>query len=142
MRHLRGKQSYSLVVHDDAIIDLDEIYESDPDSAADIEVFLDEVKQNHYWLESLSVHGFINYEPEVWDTDEWLELKRRKMNIRRIKFLYLDGVSNYRIIYAFDPSCMRYYVLGVLKRDFDYDVSHPKSQRIISTYENLGIPYY
>lgn len=142
MRYLPRSTSYSLVVHDDAKADLDELYEKDIDAAASIEVFLDEVKHNQYLLDSLSVTGFVCYEPEVWDTDEWIELKKQKLNIRRIKFLYLEGVSKYRIIYAFDPTQMRYYVLGIVLRSIDYDVSHPTSKRIIATYEKLGIPYY
>jgi len=33
-----------------------------------------------------------------------------------------------------------YYVLAILKRDFNYDTKNPRVKRILQTYETLNIP--
>ena len=50
--------------------------------------------------------------------------------------------QRYRVVYALDPRVSRYYVLGVFTRDFNYDASDPRSQRVLALYDELDIPSY
>lgn len=52
---------YSIVVHQDAEMDLDAIYEVDEDAGADIDVFLDEAAADQVILENLSRNGHVEY---------------------------------------------------------------------------------
>ena len=135
--------SYSIALHDHAVTDLDDIYDVDEDAAADIEAFLEEAKCNQITLDNLSRNGYIHYGELPFDVKEWARAKRIKLNLWRVRLLYLEGeAAKYRIIYAFHPVEFRYYVLGIVNRDFNYDLSHPTTKRILAAYEDLDIPCY
>ena len=46
------------------------------------------------------------------------------------------------MVYALDPRISRYYVLGIFLRDFNYDISDPRTLRVLNAYDQLGIPPY
>lgn len=141
MRHSRSNH-YSITLHDDAIDDLDGIYEVDEDAAADIETFIEEAKLNQGTLECLSINGYIKYGDNPFNVREWLEAKRERYNLWGVRLLWLESASDYRIVYAFHPLEYRYYILGVVAREFDYALNHPTSKRITAAYDALDIPRY
>jgi hypothetical protein len=142
MRHSFGRH-YSLALHSDAEDDLDGIYEIDEDAAADIEVFLEEVKNNQSTLDDLTRSGYVKYGDQPFNVKEWLAAKKEKFNLWRLRLLWLEGASaKYRIIYAFDPQKWRYHVLGIVNRNFNYELNHERSKKIIAAYEDLGLPRY
>lgn len=142
MRYSLGR-IYSLVLHGDAEADLDLIFEKDEDACADIEVFLEEAKTNQDTLDCLTRKGYVQYGDCPFDITEWEATKRQKYNLWRLKFLWIQSnAAKYRIVYAFHPGEYRYYVLGILHRDFDYDLKQPRSQQIIAAYDALDIPRY
>lgn len=57
MRYSPGR-TYSIALHEDAEADLDRIYEEDENVAADIEVFLEEAKNNQEILDNLTRNGY------------------------------------------------------------------------------------
>jgi len=130
-------------LHGDAEADLGRIYEEDEDAGADIEVFLEEAKNNQETLDNLTRKGYVHYGDVSFDVKEWEVAKRLKYIIWRIKFLWLEGpAARYRIIYAFHPKQYRYYILGIVERNFNYDLKHERSKKIIAAYDNLNIPRY
>lgn len=140
MRYSPIQIGYSIAVHEDAVNDLDQIYLVDEDAAADIEVFLEEAKSNQKLLDALTINKYVNYEDPPYDVKELIELKRHKLNLWRVRVLWLDSnARDYRVIYAFSPKEMRYYVLGVVHREFNYDIRHEVTKRIIAAYGNLDI---
>lgn len=142
MRYFPNR-TFSLVLHEDAEADLDLIYEVDEDAAADIEVFLDEARNNQDTLDCLTRKGYVRYEDVPFNVTEWEATKKSKYNLWRLKLLWIEsGASKYRIVYAFHPGELRYYVLGILDREFDYDLNHPRSQKILAAYDDLDIPRY
>ena len=141
----RPNQVYSVALQEDAKRDLDALYESDEAAAADIEVFLEETKNNQYTLENLTRNGYVQYDDPAYNVKEWKEAKKRRLNLWRLQLAWLQGpASNYRIVYAFYPIQFRYYILGIVHRkQLDYDnFNSPICQRIISTYDDLDIPSY
>jgi hypothetical protein len=141
MRYSTKQVGYSIALHDDAIDDINKIYLIDEDAAADIEVFLEEAKLNQKTLDSLTVNNYVNHEDPPFDVKELIELKRHKYIVWRVRLLWLDSnARNYRIIYAFNPTEMRYYILGVVPREFNYDIKNEITKRIIAAYGKLGLP--
>lgn len=64
-------RTYSLALHNDAEADLDRIYEEDEDAGADIEVFLEEAKNNQETLDNLTRKGYVQYGEWPFSVDEW-----------------------------------------------------------------------
>lgn len=142
MRYSPGR-TYSLVLHGDAEADLDCIFEENEDVCAEIEVFLEEAKANQSTLDSLTRKGYVQYGDISFDVTEWEATKRQKYNLWRLKLLWVGNeTAKYRVVYAFHPGEFRYYVLGILHRDFDYDLKHPRSKKIFAAYDALDIPRY
>lgn len=133
---------YSIVLHEHAKGDLDELFNTNRDVAAAIAVFLDEVAGNQLMLDNLSRNGYVGEEDPKFDVGEWVEQKRAKRNLWRLKLWALRGAKDLRVIYAFHPTELRYYVLGIVSRDFDYDNNHEVTKRIIADYDEIGIPGY
>lgn len=141
MRYYPKQPLYSIAIHAYAEGDLDKLYLTDEDAAADIEAFLEEAKLNQRTLDSLTVNKYINEEEPPFNVSELVELKRQKYNFWRVRLLWLDSnARSYRVVYAFNPTEMRYYVLAVVHREFNYDVNHEITKRIIAAYDELGIP--
>ena len=83
------------------------------------------------------------YEDCPFDVTEWEATNRQRYNLGWLKFLWIEGnAAKYLIVYAFHPGEYRYYVLGILHRNFDYDLKQPRSQQIIAAYDALNIPRY
>lgn len=140
MRYYRNR-TYSLVLHEDAEIDLDRIYEVDEDAAADIEVFLEEAQNNQETLDNLTRNGYVQYGDWPYEVKEWIEAKRSRYNLWRVRLLWLEGAAaGYRIVYAFHPIQFRYYVLGIVERNFNYDPAHERTKQIIAAYDALDLP--
>jgi len=136
-------RTYSLALHNDAEADLDRIYEEDEDAGADIEVFLEEAKNNQETLDNLTRKGYVQYGDCPFDVNEWEKAKRLKYILWRIRLLWLEGsAAKYRIVYAFHPIEYRYYILGIVERNFNYDLNHERSKQILAAYNALNIPRY
>lgn len=133
---------YSLVLHDYAKDDLEAIWQStDADAAAVIQAFLEQAKLDQDLLDRFSSGS--PFKNSTVDIAQWRELWNKGFNLWRLKLLELESISiQYRIIYAFDPQKLRYFVLGILPREFDYRHDDPRTQRIIDAYANLDLPKY
>lgn len=142
MGYLSGR-AYSIAWHPDAKADLERIREVDENTAADIEVFFEEVRDNQLTLDNLTRNGYVQHGDVPFDISEWGEARRKKYNLWRLKFLFVKGLAaKYRIIYAFHGIQYRYYVLGIVERNFDYNIHHERSKQILAAYDSLDIPRY
>lgn len=143
MRYSPDHQPYSLALHADAEADLDALYESDEDAAAEIEVFLEQVQLNQKTLDSLTWDRYVHYEDPRFDVKEIKQTRhvRYRYNLWRVRLLWLNGhASDYRIIYAFCPPQRRYYVFGIVPRPIAYDLNHERIAKILAAYDELDIP--
>jgi anti-sigma-K factor RskA len=131
---------YSLSIHRDARQDLEQLYATDKDGAATIVTFLQEVAASQNMLENLSIRNHRSYVTPEFDVKRW-EALWKSYGLWRLRLFNVPGVAaSSRIIYALHPIERRYYVLGIVPREFDYEPSHPLSQRIINTYKDLDLP--
>jgi mRNA-degrading endonuclease RelE of RelBE toxin-antitoxin system len=134
---------YSLKVHKDATADIEKLWESAPQAAAAIVALLEQAESDQRLLESLTIKDFGVDRTEPIHVDWWWTQYKEGRNLWRVKIWNLESRRlNYRIVYALDPRSTRYYVLGVLPRDFNYDQSNPRARRLLAAYDELGIPRY
>lgn len=132
---------YSLSIHEDAEQDIDDLYEIDEEGAAAIDVFLEEAATSQEILDCFTVQDYRSYSDGLeFDITRWKSLWK-DCALWRARLFNVPGVAaTHRIVYAFHPNERRYYILGIVPRDFDYDHQHPFTKRIVSAYRELGLP--
>lgn len=133
---------YSLIIHDDAEKDLDAIFEENEDAAAVLVALLELLKVNQDLLDRLTQRGFVNYGAPHFNVDEWQETRKTKYNLWRIRELSSADAAGYRIVYAYHPQELKYYVFAILEREFVYDSTNPRVARIFEIYDAYNIPRY
>lgn len=133
---------YRFHVHSDAKADLEKIRETDPETAADLLVFLQELQGDQDLLDRLSQHGY-STEASDWveniDVQRIQSLWRRGLNLWRLKLWDLEREGlKYRVVYAFVPKGRVYHVLAIVARtDFNYELDHPVTQRVLTALADL-----
>jgi len=129
---------FRLFVHDDAETDLEDLWSNDHVAAARITVLLEECQGNQDLLDRLTQHKFGADRSADIDVSMWQEQQQKRRNLWRVKIWDLENKGlRYRIVYAFIPQKHTYHVLAVAPREFNYDESHPLTQRILRAYEEL-----
>lgn len=136
-----------LYLHDDVLDDLDALWESDERAAARIEAILHELEgeddqhQDQDLLDRLSQQNYGHPQRSAFHV-RWLENQVGVgNNIWRLKIYSLANQDpTYRVIYAYfptSPTSGTYYVLGIMRRDIDYERNDDLFRRIESTYEAI-----
>ena len=133
---------YSLIIHDDAEDDLDAIFDENEDAGAALVVLLELLKTDQDLLDRLTKRNFVNYGTPHFSVDEWQEARKTKHNLWRIRDLSSNDAGGYRIVYAFHPQELKYYVLAILGREIVYDTANPRVARIFEIYDTYNIPRY
>jgi len=129
---------YSLVVHDDAKADLEHLWQTQEEVAALIFAALQEIEGDQRLLDGLTINGFGAFEAEKFEVRKWLAFWNRGVDLWRFKLWDLEKLGvPYRVIYAFQSSKMRYHVLGIFHRSFDYNPNDARTKRVKNAYDNL-----
>ena len=133
--------AYSMSIHEDAEKDLEALYEVDEKGAAGIDVFLEEAASSQTVLDHLLENRYRSYDAGFdFEVRRWESLWKHYGLWRLRLFGFAGDAASYRVIYAFHGKQRRYYILGIVPRDFDYDPKHHFTQRIVNAYQALGIP--
>jgi mRNA-degrading endonuclease RelE of RelBE toxin-antitoxin system len=123
--------------------DLDNLWDQDEDSAAEIETALDEISNDQRLLQRLTQKKFRTIQAPTFDVDAFEELWKRGINLYRLKFWDWEGsLVPYRVLYAYHAAKDTYFVLAVVPRNIAYDTKHPIVTRVRTDYDALGIPTY
>jgi hypothetical protein len=125
---------FCLYTHQDAQDDLDSLWETDEQAAADIMVCLQEIEGDQDLLDRLNQDRFGAEFVDDFNVRLLIEQRDLNNNLWRLR---VWSVPNYRIIYAFIPSNGRFYVLGIMPRGVDYARNHPFFKRIAAAYEQV-----
>jgi hypothetical protein len=131
-----------LIIHPDAEADMVALRVSDLGSWAVLTVYLEELQGDPDELDRLSQHGY-NFEGGHWtqnvDVKLFVEQQREGRNLWRLKLWELEREGyRYRLLYAFLPRRQEYVLLAVVDRNtFNYESSHPVTQRVVEAYRNL-----
>ena len=127
-----------LLIHSDAEHDLDALAVADPKLAARVAVLLAEVAADAGLMSMLTVHGFGSDQRATFDVSRWQAHWRQGKDLWRLKFWELEHQGlPYRVIYALKRGTGDHYVLAIVSRDFDYDLKHPTTRRILQAYADL-----
>lgn len=130
-----------LLIHADAGADLQAIKAAgDLRSFGVVLAFLQQAKADQKILESLStdfhgVDGVGNF-----DIRKWVSQQKQGRNLWRVKLCDIKGMGvPHRILYAFNPASLTYFVLAIMERGIDYDESHTRIRRLMAVYDSLRI---
>lgn len=127
-------------VHDDAITDLEGIWDIHAESAAYIQALLEQLAadsdlRDRMTQESCGVPGL-----HTFNVEPLAEHQDAGRNVWRLKVWKADRTLRYRIIYAYDHKNDTYCVLAILPRSFAYDSRNERVRQIAARYDELGFP--
>lgn len=130
----------TLTIHPDAADDLKKLMLSDQFAAGKVLALLQQAKHDPKIIDSLLDHDFGAEHSAAYHVSKWYEFWNVGLNIWRLKiWIEPKGSLRYRIVYAYEPKSLQYYVLAVVHRDFDYNTNHEITSRILKAYKDLGI---
>ena len=131
---------YRLELHPDAEADLDYLWETGPDGAADVSVLIQELAGDEEKLRAMRIHqreeGRLHFSRllkyHIWGRNLW-----------RAKIAELEDeecVLAYRLIYGFTMETSVNYLLAVMHRNTGYEKNLLFVERIRRACRELGIP--
>lgn len=130
-------------MHLDAERDLDEIAIGNASVAAKILAVLQEAKTSKKVQQALLDHKFGDNRDEDISVQRWQAMWRRGFSLWRLKVWECERYfPRYRVIYAYNPSELTFYILGVVDREWDYDENDRRTQRILEIYGTLNIRHF
>jgi anti-sigma-K factor RskA len=131
---------YSLSIHEDAERDLEALWEIEEESAAIMDAFIGEAAGSQEILNRFTEESYVDHVHDPgFDIKRWQALWK-KYPLWRIRLFNVPIVASaFRIVFTFHPRELRYYILGIVPRDFNYEPIHPLTKRIIRACNELGI---
>ncbi len=130
----------TLTIHPDAVRDLKLLMASDRSAAGKVAALLQQAKHDPKIIDSLLDHDFGAGHSATYHVSKWYEFWDVGFNIWRLKiWTEPKGSLRYRIVYAYEPKSLQYYVLAVVHRDFNYKRDHEITTRITKAYKDLRI---
>lgn len=128
----------TLIIHPDAEDDLNRLWLLNRWAASRLIVLLQEFQGDEDLLDRLSQNFFHREPPGQFDVQYWVELRNTGRNVFRLKVWDAnDELLPYRIIYAYKPKEDEYHVLAIAPREWNYDLEHKLSKRILQAYDEL-----
>lgn len=128
---------YKLAIHQSASDDLAGLAAdvSTQQVAAKVFELFRELRANPSLLANLLDHGYCT---SYIDISKFQQFWRQGQDLWRLKLWELEDAGlPYRIIYAYDSQSYRFHILAVVHRNFNYDDTHPTTQRILRDYGAL-----
>jgi mRNA-degrading endonuclease RelE of RelBE toxin-antitoxin system len=132
---------HRLQVHANASRDLEGLRTRHPDVVREILVKLQEFKNDHQQLITLLDHEYGKGRSQDIHVSKWQEHWRNRRDLWRFKIWCLEKPNaGFRIIYAYVPDELTFYVLAVVEKPpFDYDDENdPLIQRILADYRDVA----
>ena len=113
---------------------------SDRFAGGKVAALLQQAKHDPKIIDSLLDHDFGADRTTAYHVSKWFEFWNIGYNIWRLKiWIESRGSLRYRIVYAYEPKSLQYYVLAIVHRNFDYKSDHEITNRILNAYRDLGI---
>ncbi len=113
---------------------------TDKFAAGKVAALLQQAKHDPKVIATLLDHDFGDDHSAAYHVSKWFAFWNAGYNLWRLKiWIEPSGSLRYRIIYAYEPSTLRYHVLAIVHRDFDYQKDHEITRRIRKAYNDLGL---
>lgn len=130
----------TLTIHPDAADDLRRLMVNDRFAAGKVVALLQQAKHDPGVIASLLDHDFGGDHTVAYHVSKWFEFWNAGYNLWRLKiWIEPKGSLRYRIVYAYEPKSLQYYVLAIVHRNFNYKRDHEITSRILKAYQDLGI---
>ena len=108
----------TLTIHPDAANDLRQLMVSDLFAGSKVAALLQQAKHDPKIIDSLLDHDFGVDQTADYHVSKWFEFWNIGFNIWRLKiWIEPKGSLRYRIIYAYEPKSLQYYVLAIVHRE-------------------------
>ncbi|MHA7064052.1 type II toxin-antitoxin system RelE/ParE family toxin [Azospirillum argentinense] len=130
---------FELALTEEAEAELEALWDTDPDAAADLTVFLEEVRDDQEILSAMRIHQRVE---KRYHVSRFLHLYGEKTDVWRLKIFSLDRGSapfKYRIMYALDHRDSTYHVLSFMHRSREYEKDKALIEHLRSIYRRLGL---
>jgi hypothetical protein len=134
---------YELITSDEAVADIEEILVEAEEAGLRIFALLEQLETDQDLLDRLCQDGYGGSPKRpvrgaIINIGKWVMAQRKGMNLWRMRDFELSKMGfEYRIIYAFNPRDSQYVILAIAKREFDYEESHPITQRVFAAYSRI-----
>lgn len=134
---------FELIPHDDIDQDLERLDAINSEIVDQVATLIQQLMDDPQLVDDLLRNGY-GGEPwkptrgAVFNVRTWGDAQKAGFNLWAIRDfeLWRKGFE-FRIVYAVFPRCEKIYILAIIERAWDYDLSHPTSRRIIATYQAL-----
>lgn len=109
-----------LDIHDHAKADLEKIWQTDPEAAAELFVLMEILEDDPRAHEKLLAHGLLNIDGKTLNSKRWIGVGR-EINLWRLQIADFPA-SKYRIIYGYHWETKQLCTLAIVNRkEYDYD---------------------
>ncbi|CAI8710616.1 hypothetical protein [Pseudomonas sp. IT-P291] len=134
---------FELIPHDDIEQDLERLDVINPVIVDQVAALIQQLMDDPQLVDDLLRNGF-GGEPwrpargAIFNVRTWGDAQRAGLNLWAIRDFELSRQGfEFRIVYAVFPRCEKIYILAIIERAWDYDLSHPTSRRIVASYRAL-----
>lgn len=134
---------YELTTHNDLISDVNRLMAINPKVVYRLRELILQLQADDDLLDRLLQNGYGGTlrrpaRHAVFNVKVWVGAQNCDLNLWRLRdFSLAKAGFEYRIIYAVFPKAEQIIVLALVEKEFDYDLAHPISRRIISSYRGL-----
>ncbi|BDC37727.1 hypothetical protein [Paraburkholderia terrae] len=129
-----------LTFHADAAQELRALRTTDPDNYYSLVAILDEIRGDQRILAKLTEPGVWKIGSGKFDITKYSFFWNSGFDVWRIKTIdFEQGVSPYRVLYAYDWKQQYFHVLAIMPRHHDYQNDKDLTERLLKAYRELGI---
>lgn len=126
------------MLHPHAVEDLRKLAIEARYAAGQIVALLEQARRDPVVTQTLLEHEFGRARTDNYHVSKWQQFWKAGYNLWRLKiWTEPSGSLPYRIVYAYEPKLLQFQVLAVVHRDFDYEIDHEVTQRVLRTYREL-----
>ncbi|QHD05505.1 hypothetical protein [Pseudomonas sp. R76] len=142
---------YEYIIHNDATADIRGVIAEDKEQGLIVYRAVQQLRDDQDAMDRLTQMDWGGSpkwprpKTATFNTGPWVEAQNAQMNLWRLRF-FDEDLAGYRFIHAFFPTENRYVLLAVIEKSefgvihderFNYELKHPISQRIASSYKRL-----
>lgn len=134
---------FELIPHDDIGLDLERLDSIDPEIVDQAGAAIQQLMDDPLLVDDLLRNGYGGTPSNptrgaTFNVRAWGVAQQRGLNLWAIRDFELSRKGfEFRIVYAVFPHCEQIYILAIVEREWNYDLSHPVSRRVIATYRDL-----
>lgn len=134
---------FELIPHDDISIDLERLDLVNPIIVDQATAMIQQLMDDPSLVDDLLRNGY-GGEPwkpmrgAVFNVRTWGDAQKKGLNLWALRDFEMSRQGfEFRIVYAVFPHCDLIYILAIVERAWNYDLSHPVSRRVVDTYQSL-----